>query len=546
MIRHYLNTILLLSALIFFNQCAQIAPLTGGARDTSPPKLLEASPQISSLNFKSNTIVLRFDEYIKLKDIKNQLLVSPTIKTDPEISTDGKKLKVLIKSEELLPNTTYRIYFGSAVADMTEGNAISNFQYIFSTGSYIDSLKLSGTVTEAVNNHTAADALVGLYNINTALTDSAIYKIRPDYITKTNNDGKYTFTNLPERKFKLIAFSDKNKNNLYDPESEKIGFWQLPIDLKKDTLFDIKIFPERSPKIFIKKTTVPYYGALNVIYNRPSVFNTRTLKNGESELIIEAEPGKEKDTLTFYYHQLKDTLGLIIYNKQSQHTDTVKAVLPKFNSNRKKNLQIASTVNNKLLSVNVPLQLTFLNKIDTLKTDLSKLHLAYIKDVAAIQEPLTIKYNYPVRALILNKLIEGIDYKLKIDTAAFFDLSGRYNDSVDINFKLQSRTELGKLSLKLLLNTKQAYVIQLINDKEKVVSEKFLHLSLSSSNAATVDFIDITPGIYTIKVVYDDNENNKWDAGNYLKNKQSEKVFISSKQIKILSDWEMEEEILVK
>lgn len=546
MIRHYLNTILLLSGLIFFNRCAQVAPLTGGARDTSPPKLLEASPQISSLNFKSNTIVLRFDEYIQLKDIKNQLLISPSLKTDPEISTDGKKLKVLIKINELLPNTTYRIYFGSSIADMTEGNTILNFQYVFSTGSYIDSLQLTGTVTEAINNHTAADALVGLYYINTSLTDSAIYKIRPDYITKTNNDGKYTFTNLPEKKFKLIAFSDKNKNNLYDPESEKIGFWQLPIDLKKDTLFDIKIFPERSPKIFIKKTTVPYYGALNVIYNRPSVFNTRTLKNGESELITEVEPGKEKDTLTFYYHQLKDTLGLIIYNKQSKHTDTVKAVLPKFNSNRKKNLQIASTVNNKLLSVNVPLQLTFLNKIDTLKTDLSKLHLAYIKDVAAIQEPLIIKYNYPVRALILNRLTEGIDYKLKIDTAAFFDLSGRYNDSVNINFKLQSRTELGKLSLKLLLNTKQAYVIQLINDKEQVVKEKFLHLSLSSSNAATVDFIDITAGIYTIKVVYDDNENNKWDAGNYLKKKQSEKVFISSKQIKILSDWEMEEEILVK
>lgn len=545
MIRHYLNTILLLSALFFFNRCAQVAPLTGGARDTSAPKLLEAIPQISSLNFKSNIIVLRFDEYIQLKDVKNQLLVSPSLKTEPEISTEGKKLKILINPEELQPNTTYRIYLGAAIADMTEGNVISNFQYIFSTGSHIDSLQIKGTITEAINNRTATDVLVGLYNISN-LKDSAIYKSRPDYITKSNSDGKYTFTNLPENKFKLIAFGDKNKNNVYDPESEKIGFAQLPVTLKKDTALDIKIFQESTTRLFIKKTTVPYYGALNVIYNRKSIFNARPLKNKEAALITEAEPGKEKDTLTFYYHQLKDTLSLIIYDKLSQHTDTVLAVLPKFNSNRKKILQIASTPTNKLLPVNVPLQLTFLNKIDTVKTDLSKIHLTYVKDLTTIKEPVILKFNTPIKASITNKLNEGIDYKLKIDTAAFFDLSGRYNDSVNIGFKLQNRTELGKLSLKLLLNTKQAYIIQLINDKEQVADEKFLNLSLSSSNSVTLDFTDVTVGAYSIKVIYDDNENKKWDAGSYLKNKQSEKVFISSKQIKILSDWEMEEEILIK
>jgi hypothetical protein len=115
-----------------------------------------------------------------------------------------------------------------------------------------------------------------------------------------------------------------------------------------------------------------------------------------------------------------------------------------------------------------------------------------------------------------------------------------------VNFKVQSRTDLGKVTLKVLLNLKQSYIVQLLNERDQVVRQEFISFSLSSSNAATIDFTNVPPGAYVAKIIFDDNENKKWDTGNYLQNKQPEKVFISSKQIKALPDWEVEEEILVK
>ena len=142
--------------------------------------------------------------------------------------------------------------------------------------------------------------------------------------------------------------------------------------------------------------------------------------------------------------------------------------------------------------------------------------------------------------------MEGINYNLVSDTACFYDLMGKYGDSLKLTFKLQNKSDLGKVAVKLLLNIKQSYIIQLINDKGQVAQEDFIKLSLSGSNAFGIEFADVTPGVYTAKIIFDDNENKKWDTGNYLKEKQPEKVFISSKQIKATADWDAEEEIQIK
>lgn len=545
MIRHYFKITLFALLTLCFNRCAQVAPLTGGARDTTPPKLLEALPQQAALNFNNDEIVLRFDEYVQLKDLKNQLLISPKIKTEPEISAEGKKIVVLIKKNELAPNTTYRIYFGKSVADMTEGNTIPNFEYVFSTGNYIDSLKVKGTIVEAFNEKPAGEVLVGLYNLN-KLNDSLIYKETPDYITRTLAGGEFSFGNLPKSTFKAVAFTDKNKNYLYDGESEKIGFKDSVLVLSSDTILNLKIFSEEPSKTFIKKSSAPYYGILNVIYNKKSVFKANTLNADEGRLVTETETGREKDTVTFYYSGIKDTLGVIIKDVVSQKTDTIKVTLPTINTRRKKTLTYSSSLLNSALPVNVPLKLNFISSLDTSKTNPDKLYLIYLKDSLRVKEPVTLSYSWPNGVYIKNKLIEGVDYRLKIDTAAFYDLNGKYNDSSIVNFKLQSKTELGKMSIKVLLNKKQAYIIQLLNDKGQAAKEDYIRFSLSSSNAATVDFTDVTPGTYMVKIIFDDNENKKWDTGNYLRGKQPEKVYISSKQIKVLPDWEMEEEILIK
>jgi len=546
MIRHYSHIPLFILVALCFWQCAQVTPLSGGERDTTPPKLIEAIPAQSAINFTSSVISLKFNEYIQLKDLKNQLLVSPGLKTDPDISVDGKKLKIVINPSDLLPHTTYKLYFGKSIADMTEGNAIPNFEYVFSTGSYIDSLKVNGLITEAFNDKPVSDVLVGLYSLENTGIDSLAYKRSPDYVTRTTSSGEYSFGNLPAKKFKLLAFSDKNKNYLYDGESEKIGFHTSELQLLNDTNISVKLFQEQAARLFIKKTLAPYYGMLNVIYNKENMFNTKVLNKEEGSIVVESDKGKEKDTVSFYYTGITDTVAVLIYDNKGKGADTVKVVSPKLNLKRKKELLFNTSIQTGILPLNKPLKLNFLNLIDTLKTNGEKLRLIYKKDTVMIEEPVKLHYLWPAGIEVANKIYEGINYKLKIDSAAFYDYNGRYNDSSIISFKSQSRTDLGKVALKLLFNKKQSYLIQLLNEHEKTVKEENISFSLSSSNAVSIDFTDVLPGTYTVKIIFDNNENKKWDTGNYLMNKQPEKAFISSKQIKVLADWDVEEEILIK
>ena len=181
MFKQVLKIIFLLSILLVFEKCAQVAPLTGGERDILPPKLTEAIPANKSLKFNSALIYLKFNEYVQLKNLKNQLIISPGLKTEPEITAEGKRIRIELKKEELLPNTTYRFYFGKTIADMTEGNLIQNFDYIFSTGNFIDSLKIKGQITEAFDLKNSGDALVGLYGSGVKNTDSLAMNKVPEY-----------------------------------------------------------------------------------------------------------------------------------------------------------------------------------------------------------------------------------------------------------------------------------------------------------------------------------------------------------------------------
>src|SRR5436189_5100431 len=101
--------------LLFLCRCAQVGVLNGGKRNNNPPKLVKAIPASGSLNFDSKEVVLQFDEFVQLKDLPNQLIVSPRIKTSPEIETEGKKIRITLKKEELSPNTTYRLAFDNSI-----------------------------------------------------------------------------------------------------------------------------------------------------------------------------------------------------------------------------------------------------------------------------------------------------------------------------------------------------------------------------------------------------------------------------------------------
>lgn len=549
MAKQAVKIVLAVLFILLLERCAQIGTLSGGTRDTIPPKLIEAIPANKTVNFNSDQIVLKFNEHIKLADLPNQLIISPKLGFDPDISTEGKKLIISFNKQTLLPNTTYRFYFGKAIIDMTEANALENFEYVFSTGNNIDSLTVKGIVLNAFNNKPEKDIIIGLYN-KAEDADSLPYKKTPNYITRTNEGGEFIFGNLPHAIYKVYALADKNKNYMYDGDIERIAFNDSLLDLNSDTSINLVLFKEEPSKAFIKKINSPYYGFSQVILNKKSILSLNPLNKDEAKNIFETNVGKEKDTLSFYYKNLKDTLVLLLKNVSFKKTDTIEVKLPKVNSgNKAGNKKMVTFSDNAVtgkLPVNTPLQLIFLNWMDTARTDITKLKLVSKKDSLISDEPIKHKWIDIHTLEITNKLKQGLDYSLKTDTTAFFDVNGNKNDSSLINFQTQSENELGKLSLKLLFNKKQGYLVQVINDQEQIIREQFVTFSLSGSNAVTIDFINVTPGTYKIKIVFDANENKKWDTGDLNLKIQPEHVFIHSKAIKVLADWEIEEEILIK
>jgi hypothetical protein len=527
---------------ILFTHCAQIVPLSGGKRDTTPPKLLEAAPQNKNTGFNSDYITLKFDEFVQIKDLPNQMVVSPKIKTPPVVNADGKRIIISLKKEELAPNTTYRLFLGKAIADMNESNSISGFEYIFSTGNHIDSLKLNGNITDAFNNRPVSNVLVGLYRgIN---NDSLPYKENPDYTAQSNESGDFYFSHLPYGTFNIYAFTDKNRNQVYDGETEKIAFLGSELKLGSDSLIKLTAFQEEPSKTFIKKVQNPYYGLIWVILNKKSITRTIPSDLKDKANIYEPNPGKEKDTISIYYRNIQDTLKLNVDLKKS--IDTLTIALPRYNAAKKRFRPVNHNMMAGILPAKEKIRIVFTTWMDTLRTDPSKIKIKSKEDSLVVNRIPAGKWRSLTEYEIDAQLKEGVDYTFKADTNSFYDVMGMSNDSIFIKFKTQSVLDLGNVKLKMKFRKKQQYIVQLINELSQVAGERIISFSLSSSNAETIDFTGILPGTYSVKIIFDDNKNNKWDTGRLISKQQPEKVVIHSKQIKVLSDWEVEEEISVK
>jgi hypothetical protein len=168
--------------LLSFIDCAKKGRPTGGALDTIPPVILKTSPENYSINFSENEMRITFDEYIKLKELQKNLLISPPMTYAPVITplSTSKTLKIQLL-DTLKENTTYSINFGKSIVDNNEANAYDYYKYVFSTGSYIDSLKLSGTVGDIKFPKTTEPMTVMLYEMTEDFNDSLIYTEKPGF-----------------------------------------------------------------------------------------------------------------------------------------------------------------------------------------------------------------------------------------------------------------------------------------------------------------------------------------------------------------------------
>jgi hypothetical protein len=206
--------------------CANIIPPSGGPRDSIAPKLVSAVPKDSTLNFRGNRITFNFDEYIDdPQDLQNNLLFTPTFEVNPEIAVRAKTMTIRFL-DSLLPNTTYSLNFGNAIRDINENNVLRNFVYTFSTGPALDSLTYSGKVVLAESGGTDSTLIVILHR---NLTDSAVIKERPVYISRVDAAGNFRFQNLPQDTFAVYALGEAGIVRRYQNPSQLFAFANKPV-----------------------------------------------------------------------------------------------------------------------------------------------------------------------------------------------------------------------------------------------------------------------------------------------------------------------------
>ncbi|PWB21639.1 Ig-like domain-containing protein [Flavobacterium sp. HTF] len=514
--------------------CAKRGSITGGLKDTLAPVLVSSSPKNLSTDFKGNEITLYFDEYVKLKNINKQLIISPPMKHEPLITPTNvsKFIKIQIK-DTLQPNTTYSFNFGQSITDNNEGNALNQFKYIFSTGSYIDSLTLDGKIKDAYEKNVDNFVSVMLYEVNDKFKDSMIYKENPRYITNTLDSMRtFKFENLKAGKYLMIALKDKGSNNKFNPKDDKIGFLKNYITVPSDTVYEIELFKETLPlKVFKpiqvsgNRLLLPYEGKQNFKNSLPKI----VLKNNTEILETIVTQFPKKDSLQIWYKPLKaDSLSLEVekdsYNKK--FTFRIKD-------------QKKDTLNIKALQsgvIHFRDRFTLDTETPLVKFDKSKITLVN-KDSAAVD--FTTEYNEFEQKLYVDfKKDPSEKYNVTFFPGALTDFYEKTNDTLSYKLTTREVADYGNLVLNLKNVKRFPIIVELTNKKgDQVLASAY------SEGKTTLEFNLVLPDAFTIRVIYDDNKNKLYDTGSFLNKTYAEEVFYYQDEYDVRANWDRNETV---
>lgn len=508
--------------------CAKKGSITGGLKDTIAPTLKISFPENFSTNFKGNQIKLTFDEYIKLKGLEKQLIVSPPMKNEPLIipSTVTKYLTIQIK-DTLQPNTTYSFNFGQSITDNNEGNPLNQFKYVFSTGPYIDSLALGGRVKDALDREVESFVSVMLYEVNEKFKDSVVYTSTPRYITNTLDSLKtFRLENLKAGKYLLVAMKDRNNNNKFNPKTDKIGFHKQFITIPNDTVYEIELFKEVLPFKALKpsqvsgnKIAIGYEGKQDFSKSKPKII----LKNNNEILESIVTQFPKKDSLQVWYKPIKADSLLLNIKKESYANDFSVKI-----KNQKKDTLSISAVQTGIL--NMRDEFTLESSTPLVKIDKSKIS---IKDSKTKNTEFTTNYDDFNQKLVLNFPKNTSEkYQIQLLPGALTDFFEKSNDTLTYKLETRSESDYGNLIVDLQNVKRFPIIIELTNEKGEILAHDY------SEKNTKVEFNFLEPKDYILRVIYDDNKNRKWDSGNYLEKRQAEEVIYYSKVIKdVRANW---------
>ncbi|MCD6354441.1 MAG: Ig-like domain-containing protein [Prolixibacteraceae bacterium] len=568
---------------VIISSCANQGMPTGGPRDTIPPVLAGTLPKYKALNYKGDEVRLTFNEYIDPAEVMDALVVSPPLTKRPTVRTKSKSLIVQF-NENLQDSTTYSLDFKNSVVDNNERNPYKNFRFSFSTGTIFDSLRVAGKVINAFNLEPVENTLVMLHK---NLHDSAVFKVRPDYIAKTDETGLFMIDNIAPGKYHVFSINDANSDLLYNEGAEDIAFLDTLVvpsaqfHEELDTLvkgvdsmlilghthflpkpFYLRQFTEDIFEQYLDSYKRPTRNKCNFVFNE-SVNDTFKIKliNSDATDWYLLEPNEKMDSLTLWindtvvakmdtllmelsYYQLdsmnqlyvqKDILELNFTEKADNSSKKKKKLkknkedapkpIPQFNWQT--NASSSNFDLNKALYLTAPEPVAFF--------DSTMVHLFLTDDT--LKTALNFKFEKDTIAWHRYKISypwePKTSYTLKVDSAACTNIYGITSMSLEKNFSTREKDFYGTIQLQLT-NVKGHKLLQLLKntDEEEVLIQK------ETDKDKTVIFDYLAPAKYKIKIIYDDNGNGKWDTGSFQDKYQPEKVSYINEVIKVRSNWD--------
>ena len=515
--------------------CANRVPVDGGPRDTTPPRIVKSVPDSAERNFNQKKLYFTFDEYIDLKDAGSSILFSPPLLKPAEFVVRKKTLEVTLP-DSLEKNTTYTISFGKSVVDVNEGNVFKNQFRVFSTGPDIDSLQLSGKLLNALTGKPLSGAKALIYQ---QMTDTTPYKQYPRYFALSDEAGDFTVQNIKQGDYYFVAQTDNNANLLFDNPDDLIGFIAEKISMDSTTSLraPVRMFRNQSNKQKILKKNFELPGKLILKTAKPLLKPAfRLLAPFESDSVLSAKTEKDDSLLLFLPRFKSDSLWLQV--SDGNYLDTVKLnlrgvyakAMQKGKSAVDTSFSIKSGIPNNALSVGDTFRLQFNRPLKSL----DKNRILLTKDSTSI--PFDVSLNN-LSARLVFPFSEGEQFQLTLLPFAFFDKYDRKNDTLRYSIKVNRDKDLGSASIKLSgSQLSKKGVLQLLSTNGSVLKQ------ITVSGDGKFEFQSLPPGVYTLRLIDDANENGRWDTGSFEQQIQPEKTYNFSEPITIRAGWDVENE----
>ncbi len=571
--KNFLNYFIILAILIVTVSCAKMVPPSGGPKDVDPPVVIKSIPPQKSINYSGKTILITFNEYVTFDKLNEKFMISPPVEKKPSITLRGKTMRIELP-EILKDSTTYTLYFQDAIRDLNEGNPLVNFQFVFSTGSHIDSLSITGNVYLAHNLNPEKNVLVMLHS---NMADTAPRKLLPDYVTIADDKGYFRINNIKSGKYKLYALLDNNSNKMYDLDDEYFAFYNEIIDINPashyisslddslkrvsvpDSLrsltaeegeYKLYLFKAPPKKFYLTSTSrsMPY--RLQYTLSKPPDSLDFSFKLFDEEGIFFIERNAGRDTLTVWLtdsllwseQELKtlvrypytDSTGIVV-----SRVDTVRMRYFEAKQVRGKEQRSMLKVESNIAGGQIkPGQAIMFSSSTPLKppdTSLIRLYLIDKDIKKRITYKLVVDTLSSLRYFLNAGFSEGMKYQLRLERGAFSNIYGTFSDSTVYTFTIRTESSFGHLTV-VVQNGTGNMVIQLLDGSEKVVTEGRI------SDAGSVVFPMLEKGRYRLRVIYDFNNDGRWTTGNYDILLQPEPVSYYPEEIDVKTDWRIEQE----